>query len=338
MTRRDLMKAAVATRFLAAGEMRWRNLPELPKALGGQFAGMAGDQLLVAGGSYFDTPPWSGGVKQRVGTVYALGSGAERWRLAGHLPQGIASGAAISTTRGLLCIGGQLSDGSSRQCLMLNVRDGKLVTERYPDLPQTSSMHAVACYSDTVYVAGGQTVAQSTSALRSFMKLRLGGAVWQPLPAIPEPGRILPVLIACEAGVFLISGAELTGDPGPPAGRRFLADAYGYTEQSGWKRLAQCVRPVQAAPGLFSNDSLLIFGGNDGSFAAREFEVRDHHPGFSKEVLAYHIASNQWSVAGHLPISLATTGVALRDGEFVIPGGEDRPAHRSSVVLAGRLT
>ena len=323
---------------LAATNIQWRNLRDLPKAVGGQFAGMAGDELLVAGGSCFDTPPWSGGVKQRVGTVYALGKGAERWRLVGNLPQPIASGAAVSTPRGLLCIGGQLKEASSRQCVMLNVRDGKLVTERYPDLPATTSNHAAACFEDTVYVAGGQTTAQSTSAFRSFMKLRLGGSAWEQLADLPETGRILPVLIASEAGVFLISGAELTGDPGPPAGRRFLADAYRYRVQSGWKQLAAPPRAVQAAPALSWKNSLLIFGGNDGTYAAREFEVRDHHPGFSKDVLQYDIPSKHWSVTGRLPASLATTAVALRDGEFVIPGGEDRPAHRSATVLAGHFT
>ena len=323
---------------LAAADIQWRNLPELPKALGGQFAGMAGDELLVAGGSYFDTPPWSGGVKQRVDTVYALGTGDGRWRVAGKLPQAITSGAAVTTPNGLLCIGGQLNDGSSRQCLMLNVRDGRLVTERYPDLPATTSNHAAACFEDTVYVAGGQMTAQSTYASRSFMKFRLGGSAWKQLADLPETGRILPVLIASEAGVFLISGAELTGDPGPPAGRRFLADSYRYRDQSGWKQLAAPPRAVQAAPALTWENSLLILGGNDGTNAAREFEVRDHHPGFSKDVLQYDIASKRWSVIGRLPVSLATTAVAFRDGEFVIPGGEDRPAHRSATVLAGRFT
>jgi N-acetylneuraminate epimerase len=321
----------------AGTSLRWRNLPELPKALGGQFAGMAGDELLVAGGSYFDTPPWNGGVKQRVDTVYALGPPADSWSLVGKLPHAIASGAAISTPRGLLCIGGQLDNGSSPKCLMLAVRDGRLTTTPYPDLPATLSMHAAACSGDTVYIAGGQTTTQSTSALRTFLSLHLGDSAWRKLPDLPDAARILPVLIASGSDVFLISGAELTGDPGPPAGRRFLTDAYRYSKQSRWQRLAPPPRPAQAAPGLEWNGKLFVFGGNDGSYAPREFEVREHHPGFAKDVLAFNIAANQWSVAGQVPVSLATTAVALRQGEFVIPGGEDRPAHRSAAVLAGRL-
>jgi N-acetylneuraminic acid mutarotase len=195
----------------------------------------------------------------------------------------------------------------------------------------------VACSGDVVYVAGGQATAQSTSALRTFLSLRLGDSAWRELPDLPEAGRILPVLIASGGDVFLMSGTELTGDPGPPAGRRFLVDAYRYSKPSGWQRLAPPPRPLQAAPALEWNGKLLIFGGNDGTSAPKEFEVREHHPGFSKDVLAYSIAANQWSIAGQLPVSLATTAVALRQGEFVIPGGEDRPAHRSAAVLAGRL-
>ncbi len=339
MTRRTALAGALTQAIAAdaATSLHWRSLPQLPKALGGQFAGMADDELLVAGGSYFDTPPWSGGVKQRVDTVYALGPASDSWRLVGKLPHAVASGAAISTSRGLLCTGGQLDNGSSRKCMMLTVRDNRLTTTPYPDLPATLSMHAAACSGDIVYIAGGQTTAQSASALRTFLSLRLGDSAWRELPDLPEAGRILPVLIASGSDVFLMSGAELTGDPGPLAGRRFLADTHRYSHQSGWQRLAPPPRPIQSAPALEWKGTLLVFGGNDGTYAPREFEVRERHPGFSKDVLAYNIAANQWSVAGKLPLSLATTAVTLRQGEFVIPGGEDRPAHRSAAVLAGRL-
>ena len=334
MTRRAALVAAFIRTLPAQANtsLNWHRLPELPRALGGQFAGMAGDELLVAGGSYFDTPPWSGGVKQRVDSVYALGPAAKHWRAVGKLPRAVASGAAASTVRGLLCTGGQLTNGSSKACRMLNVRNGRLMIEAYPDLPNPLCLHAAACYGDTVYVAGGDP------AQRTFLSLKLGDTAWRPLPDLPEAGRILPVLIASSEAVFLISGAELTGDPGPPAGRRFLCDAHRFSANSGWTRLAAPPRPVQAAPGLLWNGSVLvIFGGNDGAYAPREFEVREHHPGFSKDVLAYDIAADKWSLAGQLPISLATTAVALRQGEFVIPGGEDRPAHRSAEVMAGSL-
>ncbi len=81
----------------------------------------------------------------------------------------------------------------------------------------------------------------------------------------------------------------------------------------------------------------MIFGGNDGEFADREYELRDRHPRFSKDVLAFEPATLKWSKIGTVPYSLVTTGIAAWGDEFVIAGGEERPAHRSAKVVAGHL-
>jgi hypothetical protein len=67
-----------------AVELQWRSVPDLPKGLGGQFVGVASQMPIVGGGSYFDTPPWSGGQKIRVDTVYGLAPDAPAWRLLGN--------------------------------------------------------------------------------------------------------------------------------------------------------------------------------------------------------------------------------------------------------------
>src|SRR6266550_9280884 len=118
----------------------WRDLPALPQALGGQFVGVVDDRLVVAGGSYFNTPPWSGGKKIWVDTVYTLGRGDKQWRLAGHLPTALGYGAAVTTASGLLCIGGQTPNGDSRKVYRLRLRDGELAIDKLADLPQASSM------------------------------------------------------------------------------------------------------------------------------------------------------------------------------------------------------
>lgn len=341
MTRRFALAMTLSPviRAFDAPRLRWRNLPPLPTALGGQFAGLAGDRLVVAGGSYFDTPPWSGGVKQRVDTIYSLGPDSKSWQLAGRLPYAVTSGAAASTPRGLLCIGGQNEKGNTPDCHMIALRNGALVVEELPRLPHTVSMHSAACDGVNVYVAGGQLTPQSTKALRSFLYLSLNDVKtgWRTLPELPQTGRILPVLIASPAEIFLISGAALTGTPGPPPGRRFLKDAYRFSMRGGWRGIADVPRPVQGGSGIFWNGRALVFSGNDGAYADKEYQIRDRHPGFSKDVLSYSVASGKWTVAGEMPISLVTTGVALWRGEFVIPGGEARPAHRSAEVLAGRF-
>ena len=340
MTRRTAMTTLLSPLL---SSVTWRDLPPLPRALGGQFAGISADHLLVAGGSYFNTPPWSGGSKQRVDTIYALsrGSGwhvndrASGWRLTGRLPTPTASGASATTPSGLLCTGGQSPTANLSDCLLLHT---DRAPEPYPPLPQPLSMHAAVCDGESIYIAGGQAALTATTALPLFLRLRLDNLKrgWERLPDLPETGRILPVLTASHEGVFLISGASLTGTPGPPPGRRFLADAWRFDGKT-WHKLAPPPSAVQAAPAIIWNRRILVFGGNDGSLADREFELQDHYPGFRRDILSYDIAADRWQTIGQLPVGLVTTSAAIWHDEVVIPGGEVRPAFRSARVLAGRI-
>lgn len=323
----------------AGGEFVWRELPDLPQVLGGQFVGVIADHLVVAGGSYFVTPPWSGGTKQWVDTIYTLGRGDARWRLAGHLPSTLGYGVAISTPHGMLCIGGQTPSGNTRQTLRLRLEGSRIVIDRLPDLPETDSSMTGALAGDTVYVAGGQLTPQSTSALQAFWALSLAKPRegWKTLPAWSGPPRIFPVTIASGSSVCVISGAELTGTLGPPPGRKFLSDAYCYAPKEGWRTLPTLPHPMAGAVGAEVNGDLLVFGGNDGSLADHEYEIREKHPGFSKSIYGFNPRTQHWRVVGTIPYSLVTTGIVHWGDEWVIAGGEIHPAFRSAKVIAGRF-
>jgi hypothetical protein len=62
------------------------------------------------------------------------------------------------------------------------------------------------------------------------------------------------------------------------------------------------------------------------------FEPKDKHPGFPRDVLAYDWKQDVWSRAGELPFSLVTTPAVEWRGKIVIPGGEARPGKRSPEV------
>ncbi len=338
MTRRTwltLMASTLST--TASAEVQWRDLPALPRPLGGHFVGITNDHLIVAGGSYFDTPPWDGGKKQFVDTVYVLRRGASAWLLAGHLPRPVASGAAASCSGGVACVGGQTPAGFTAQCHFLRMDGEKLRIDPLPQLPQSSALLSASASGNVVYAAGGQPSPTAAIALDSFRMLDVTRGKWQDLPHLPGTGRILPVLAAADNAIYLASGAAVTGDLGPPLGRRFLSDAYRFTGAYGWKRLVSLARPAQAAPAVFWKGRVFIFGGNDGSAADREFELREHHPGFSRTIYSIDPSTGKSTQAGIMPLSLVTSGVAMFGDEFVIPGGEARPAHRSARVIAGRL-
>jgi len=345
MTSRALILAGIillGAQTPAAGHQRfeWRNLPDLPQALGGQFVGVVHGHLVVAGGSYFTKPPWDGGKKQWVDTIYTLGRHDQQWRLSGHLPSPLGYGASITTLLGMLCIGGETPAGNSKQVLRLQWRGNRIVIHRLADLPETTANLAGALAGDTVYVAGGQANPKSTQALHTFWSLSLAkpDARWQTLPAWPGPPRILPAMAVAGSSIYLIGGADLTGTPGPPAGRKYLADAYRYSPRQGWHKIADVPQPSVAGVAAPTDNKLLVFGGDDGSLYMKQFEIKDRHPGYSRAIYEFDPTTGRWSTAGHMPASLVTTGLAVWNQQFVIAGGEDRPGHRSPRVLAGQFS
>ncbi len=272
-------------------------------------------------------------------TIYALGRNETHWKLVGHLPSPLGYGVAITTPQGMLCIGGQTPSENSRQTRLLRMQEGKIVIQRLADLPETAADMAGAMVGNTVYVAGGQVTPTSTAALHNFWSLSLSQtqAVWSSLPAWPGPARIFPVMAASGSSIYLVSGADLTGTLGPPLGRKFLTDAYCYTPGHGWRALANPPQPTAGGLGAVMKGKLLLLGGNDGSLAAKEYEIRDRHPGFSKMVLQYDPETGHWSSTGEMPYALVTTGLATWENELVVAGGEDRPSHRSARVMASPI-
>lgn len=118
----------------------WQQLAPLPtppgegvqEGIAGAFAGTLGGEVIVAGGTNFVGSRANAGegrwyahqglVKGWRTEIYALGEGD--WSIAGHLPHGLAYGASFSLPDGVLVVGGEDAQGTSRAevyCLRRNV-------------------------------------------------------------------------------------------------------------------------------------------------------------------------------------------------------------------------
>lgn len=315
-------------------------LPELPQASGGQMAGVSNGALLVIGGSYFNVPVWDGGTKLWLDTVYALEPNATEWKLAGRLAHPLAYGGAVTMDDGVIVIGG--SDGVRHYAEVFRLRyvNGRLEQTALPALPQGLANFGAALLGKTIYVAGGQSAPTSTEAMKILWSLDLNASEpkWKTLEPLPGAARILPVVAAQDGAVFVISGAELSASAEGKAVRRYLTDGWRWQPDKGWSRIADAPSAVVAAPAHpLGQSHIAVFSGDDGANAQRIFELKDNHPGFRRDVLAYHTITDTWTKLGALPMSLVTTAAALWQGEIVISGGEDRPGHRSAQVLTARL-
>jgi SSS family transporter len=161
---------------------------------------------------------------------------------------------------------------------------------------------------------------------------------WQTLAPLPGSARILPVVAAQDGALYVFSGAELSAGADGKAVRRYLLDGWKYQPGKLWIRIADAPHAVVAAPALrFGPSHIFVFSGDDGANATRILELKDKHPGFSRDVLAYHTITDTWVKMGEVVKSLVTTAAVNWQGAIVFPGGEDRPGHRLGNVLTATL-
>lgn len=335
-----LVLAVAGAAWAQEPECQWRNLPGLPRAISGQAVGVSGGALLVAGGSYFPVSVFEGGRKQWVDTLFVLEAGAREWRQF-RLPRRLAYAGFVSAEDGLILIGG----GDERRNLREVTKwtwDGRRVRrQRLPALPEAAANLSAAVLDGVIYAAGGQADPAARTAHRRLWALDLNrtGAGWRELEPWPGPGRILPVMAAAGGSVWLASGAELLEGAEGAVTRRYLTDVHRFQPGSGWTRMPDMPRAAVAAPAAAdASGRVLVFGGDDGEFAARVQELKDRHPGFPRSILALNPQTGRWSEIGTIPVGLVTTGAVVYEGRIVIAGGEDRPGHRRATVLSGGVS
>ncbi len=316
----------------------WASLPPLPQALGGAVAGTHGDALLVASGTYFNTPPWDGGTKTWVRDVYVLPAPDAAWvTTRDALPTPRAYASVVSLTNGVLLMGGSDGVTHSREVTLLQWTNGALSFTDWPPFPVPHAMGGAAVLGDIVYAGLGLSSPLAVSADSSLFALDTKNLDegWKPLEAFPGPARILPVFAAQSGSVYVFSGASLRDDGAGKAQRTYLTDGWRFQPKTGWTEVAGPPQATVAAPAAAMGTAhIMVFSGDDGSLADRIDVLRDTHPGFSKSVLGYHTITDTWAEFGQIDPALVTTNATPWRGQLVIPGGEDRPAHRSAAVVA----
>jgi N-acetylneuraminic acid mutarotase len=62
------------------------------------------------------------------------------------------------------------------------------------------------------------------------------------------------------------------------------------------------------------------------------------HPGFAKEILAYHLNADTWTRMGEVPATQVTVPAVAWRGRYVIPNGEIRPGVRTPEVWSFSLS
>jgi SSS family transporter len=205
---------------------------------------------------------------------------------------------------------------------------------------------------DTVYVAGGTTGSGLKTATSLFWSLDISqidtsAPAWQVLPPWPGPPRALPLLAAQHNGeydcLYVMSG-RMEDEHEEVV---FLKDVYEFSPtryrsdaglSTAWRRRADAPRCIMGGAGIALGQShIVVLGGDDGALFHEADALKNAHPGFPKEALAYHTITGTWTSAGTMPASQVTT-IAVRWGNdpvkdpIIVASGEIRPRVRSPQV------
>lgn len=335
-----------ATEAAESELLNWQELPALPDEEGfaGMYAGTSHGALIAGGGANFpDALPWEGGEKVWYDTIYVLESPQDQWRVAENkLPRPLAYGVSMTVGDRVICIGGDDGQRHYADVFALEWINGDVRITDLPPLPQPCSSMAGAAIDNVLYVAGGLSEPGATQAMHNFWRLDLSvpreEQAWEVLNAWPGPGRFQAVAGVQGDSLYLFSGIELEAGPEgqPQRITPYLSDAYRYTPDEGWAKLADMPRPAAAAPGLalpVGQSHLALLGGLDGSLLGSDPAT---HPGFPEAILAYHVPSDSWVEAGAMPeeAGRVTAPVIRWQERWAVISGERAPGRRSPQVFS----
>ncbi|MGG7664537.1 sodium:solute symporter family transporter [Dyadobacter sp. BHUBP1] len=326
--------------------LQWKDLPSLPDDVGfaGAYAGVSNDALVVAGGVNFpgNAGPWGTAPKTWYDGIFVLENPSGSWKKVGRLPHAMGYGISLTTPEGIFCLGGADGTRHYNQAFYLNWKDGRIATTPLPALPVALAYASGALLGDKILVAGGTSAPSDTNALNRFWEFDLYKKQWSELPAIPGNGRMLAVAGAQDGRFYLFSGAELHYNAATGAVKRnYLNECLAYNPVSKtWKRIADLPNAVAAAPSpayAAGQSHLLVVGGDDGAHVQRVTELREKHPGFRNEIMAYHSITDTWASLGTFQggKTSVTTPLVTWNGQLVIPSGEVQPGIRTPRVIAG---
>ena len=330
---------------------QWSDLPVIPApATGGSFGGVVGNKIFLAGGSHFPDPVWQND-KIWSDRIISLDPSSERpvWSVESlTLPEPLGYGASVSLPDGsLLLIGG--SDGTQHKvdCWFLRMTPDGVHLHEAPQLPISLAYSSAVLVGPHVYLVGGLETpdAPATSARIMSLDWADAGAEWIEVSPIPDQpgGRMLCSVASHGGNLYVFGGCRLVPSPSGSSSRTYLSDAWNYVpgkESVGsWSGLREMPRAAAAAPvpaPTIGASFIVIPGGDDGSNVADIDRLKERHPGFTTDFLAYHVITDEWTARPGFPGPPALTNPMVQwKDRFIFPGGEIKPRVRTGKVHVG---
>lgn len=341
---------------------------EQQQALGlaGPVAGVHNDVLIVAGGANFpDAMPWLGGKKKYYDDVYVMkrkNDSLVHYKTF-KLPFSVAYSATISTSDGVLSVGGENQSGISDKVFLIqwNTDADGINIKQLPSLPFAVTNASVVSHNNTLYLAGGETIHSVSNNFLVLDRTEMN-AGWKRLPSLPKLISHAVMVVQSNGSddcIYLIGGRKK--NPGSSS------DLYSSTLQfnitsNQWAEKKSLPYALSAGTGIATRDNnILLFGGDAGEtfhkteklIAAiskekdeqKKQELNDEktrlqssHPGFCGQVFLYNSKKDDWKKLNCIPFDVPVTTTAIQwNNDVLIPSGEIKAGVRTPHVLLAKF-
>ena len=358
--------------------INWKRLPSLPAlkkdatqiGLSGSIIGNIGEKLIFAGGTNFKgEKPWRGGIKSYYDDVYILTKGEDntfKWSICDQkLPSPLAYSSCISTSKGIVVIGGENHIGVSNNVFLIHEINNKLTFQNLISLPFPLSNSCAVVDNSKIYLAGGN---DNKNALTSFLFIDIAecSPVWRCLPDLPYPVSYAYLALQSdgeEKCIYLFGGRNKSSDS-----TIFYSSVWKYKPSKAiWQNEGNIIKDkdricLSAGSCVSYKDKYIILLGGDQGVLYKKIErlnnqivtssnyeekqnqttikdkILSSHPGFYKEILLYNTLLKEWRMISEFPDPIpVTTSAIIWEKNIFILGGEIKPGVRTSNVYCGEI-
>lgn len=230
-----------------------------------------------------------------------------QWKQLAPLPLPRAGCAAGVVDGKLLVAGGTYwRDGRKFWCEQVDSFDPRANRwEAAAPLPHPRGDAAAVALADTLYVFGGGTDGTAESSAWSFQR-----GAWQPRPELnlPAPRRSSATVVLAGT-IYLLGGLAGKGTEFDTA----TSTVWSAKPRAGWESQAPMPGPVRFGAAVGGVDGRIIVAGGctPENGAVRNLD----------DILAYHPATNEWSVLGRLPVPSRGACGLVEGNRFLVIGG-----------------
>ena len=329
--------AALAAPAQAPPAIEWARGPNMPAPVAGGATGIIGEQLIVAGGTFWHTMQ----AKRFVSWTQLYDVAAGTWSMGPDLPRELAYAFAVVVGGRMYLFGGYGQD-------RVPIAEGFVLTpvanpgedepgfawSAGPALPEALLGVMGGAVGNFIYAVGGSRDSALTQTSNGLYRLDTGhlDAGWKTLAPMPGPATSGCAVTTCGGNLYVFGGYRTDREPPYNVDNACKYDV----ALDRWTRIRPLPVRGRAQTALAYDDRyILIFGPYINSAEDVELYGSDH--GNTAAVLRYDTQEDTYAFLQPMPFAVTEIYFALKDSVLYGAGGEHLFKIRSPYLFIGHV-